>query len=52
MEHIKWIFARLRIYWHFILLSLIGSLLEAGGTAGVSLLIKSLVDKDTQSEGG
>uniref|UniRef100_A0A7C2ZQD5 ABC transporter ATP-binding protein n=1 Tax=Hydrogenobacter sp. TaxID=2152829 RepID=A0A7C2ZQD5_9AQUI len=45
MEHIKWIFARLRIYWHFILLSLIGSLLEAGGTAGVSLLIKSLVDK-------
>lgn len=45
MEHIKWTFGRLKIYWHFILLSLIGSLLEAGGTAGVSLLIKSLVDK-------
>ncbi|HCO39310.1 MAG TPA: ABC transporter ATP-binding protein, partial [Aquificaceae bacterium] len=45
MEHIKWVLGRLKIYWHLILLSLIGSLFEAAGTAGVSLLIKSLVDK-------
>ncbi|MCS7307997.1 MAG: ABC transporter ATP-binding protein/permease [Aquificaceae bacterium] len=45
MEHIRWILERLRVYWHFILLSLIGSLLDGAGTAGVSLLIKSLVDK-------
>lgn len=45
MEHIKWVLLRLKAYLHFIFLSLCGSLLEAGGTAGVSLLIKSLVDK-------
>lgn len=45
MEHIKWVFFRLKTYWPFLLLSLIGSLLEASGTAGVSLLIKSLVDR-------
>lgn len=45
MEHIKWVLKRLKIYWHLILLSLIGSLLEAAGTAGISLLIKSLVDR-------
>ncbi len=45
MSNIKWAVGRLRIYWHFILLSLVGSVIEAGGTAGVSLLIKSLVDK-------
>lgn len=45
MEHIKWVFIRLKVYWTFILLSLLGSVLGAGGTAGISLLIKSLVDK-------
>ncbi|MCS7171732.1 MAG: ABC transporter ATP-binding protein/permease [Aquificaceae bacterium] len=45
MEDIKWVLYRLKNYWHFMLLSLLGSLLEAGGTAGVSLLIKSLVDR-------
>ncbi len=45
MEHIKWVLLRLKTYWLFILLSLLGSILEASGTAGVSLLIKSLVDK-------
>lgn len=45
MENIKWIFNRLVPYWHYILLSLLGSIFEATGTAGVSLLIKSLVDK-------
>ncbi|MCS7171471.1 MAG: ABC transporter ATP-binding protein/permease [Aquificaceae bacterium] len=45
MRHIKWVLLRLKSYWHFILLSLLGSVLEASGTAGISLLIKSLVDK-------
>ncbi len=45
MENIKWVLYRLKTYWHYILLSLLGSLFEAAGTAGVSLLIKSLVDK-------
>lgn len=45
MDNIKWVIRRLRTYLHFILLSLLGSILEASGTAGVSLLIKSLVDR-------
>ncbi len=45
MENIKWAIRRLRVYWHLILLSLVGSILEATGTAGISLLMKSLVDK-------
>lgn len=45
MDNIKWAIGRLRVYWHFILLSLLGSILEASGTAGISLLIKSLVDR-------
>ncbi|MCX8059883.1 MAG: ABC transporter ATP-binding protein/permease [Aquificaceae bacterium] len=45
MENINWVLGRLKAYWHFMLLSLLGSLMEGGGTAGVSLLVKSLVDK-------
>ncbi|MFN7065399.1 MAG: ABC transporter ATP-binding protein [Aquificaceae bacterium] len=35
---------RLKDYWHYLLLSLLGSVFKATGTAGISLLIKSLVD--------
>ncbi len=45
MEDIKWVINRLGLYWHYILISLLGSIFEATGTAGISLLIKSLVDK-------
>ncbi|MFN3975569.1 MAG: ABC transporter ATP-binding protein [Aquificaceae bacterium] len=45
MENIKWLLHRLKAYWYYILLSLLGSFFEATGTAGISLLIKSLVDK-------
>jgi ATP-binding cassette subfamily C protein/subfamily B ATP-binding cassette protein MsbA len=45
MDNIKWASGRLKKYWHFIILSLLGSVLEATGTAGITLLIKSLVDK-------
>jgi len=45
LKEIKWLLKRLKPYTLFILLSLAGSVLEAVGTAGVSLLIKSLVDK-------
>lgn len=45
MPEVKWLLQRLKPYAPFIFLSLVGSVLEALGTAGVSLLIKSLVDK-------
>lgn len=45
MEESKWVILRLKSYWHLIALSLLGSLLEAGGTAGITLVVKSLVDR-------
>ncbi|RMH79448.1 MAG: ABC transporter ATP-binding protein [Acidobacteria bacterium] len=45
MENVKWLLLRLKAYWLLVLLSLVGSVLEAGGTAGVSLVVKSLVDR-------
>lgn len=45
MEDIKWVIFRLRSYWYLIALSLLGSVLEAGGTAGITLVVKSLVDR-------
>ncbi len=44
MEDVKWLFLRIKAYIFLIFLALLGSLLESGGTTGISLLIKSLVD--------
>ncbi|MFN3813833.1 MAG: ABC transporter ATP-binding protein [Aquificaceae bacterium] len=44
MENVKWLLLRIRAYIFLIFAALVGSLLESGGTTGISLLIKSLVD--------
>lgn len=44
MESVKWLFLRIKPYTPFILLALIGSAFESAGTAGISLVIKKLVD--------
>ncbi|MCS7285157.1 MAG: ABC transporter transmembrane domain-containing protein, partial [Hydrogenobacter thermophilus] len=44
MDSVKWLFLRIKSYIPFILLALIGSAFESAGTAGISLVIKKLVD--------
>ncbi|WP_333784869.1 ABC transporter ATP-binding protein [Thermocrinis sp.] len=44
MESLLWILRRLKDYYLFILLALLGMLLESISTSGISLLVKSLVD--------
>ncbi len=45
MEDIFWILRRLKPYTPLIFLSLIGSLIQSAGAAGVTLLVKGVVDE-------
>jgi ATP-binding cassette subfamily C protein/subfamily B ATP-binding cassette protein MsbA len=45
MEHLIWVIKRLRNYYPYILLALFGVLLESVSTAGISLMVKKLVDE-------
>jgi ABC-type multidrug transport system fused ATPase/permease subunit len=45
MEHLIWAIKRLRNYYPYILLALFGVLLESVSTAGISLMVKKLVDE-------
>ena len=45
MEHLIWIIKRLRNYYPYIFLALFGVLLESVSTAGISLMVKKLVDE-------
>ncbi|ADC88919.1 ABC transporter related protein [Thermocrinis albus DSM 14484] len=44
MSNVKWLLFRFKKHWVLLLLALLGSLFESVGVAGVSLLVKRLVD--------
>ncbi len=45
MADLLWILKRLKPYMHLVVLSLLGSLLQSVGAAGVTLLVKGMVDE-------
>ena len=45
MADLLWILKRLKPYMHLVVLSLLGSLLQSLGAAGVTLLVKGMVDE-------
>ncbi len=45
MEHLIWIVKRLRKYYSYISLAFLGVLLESANTAGISLMVKNLIDE-------
>ncbi len=44
MENIRWLFKRVKPYLPLMLLSLLGSLMQSGGTTGITLLVKNVID--------
>ncbi len=44
MDNLFWLIRRVKVYIHLVLLALLGSVIESLSTAGISLIVKNIVD--------